>query len=133
MRSPTYGPPAPAWPGESTTALHPHAPALKHSSLGIASLILSIAVGIEEMIAIVVATVIQVNTPGGMSDESPEAAIIGLLVCGGILLSLIGAGLGIGGLCQPDRSKITAVLGLTFNGMIVLFVSALIAIGLSAG
>lgn len=105
---------------------------LKHSGLGIASFIISLLVGVLLGGAIVAAGVMQVQRPGAFGPESPEAVVIGLGVCGGILAAVVGLILGIAGLCQNDRKKVFAVLGLVFNTLIILGVGCLFVIGLAA-
>jgi hypothetical protein len=59
-----------------------------------------------------------------MSEESPIAVIIGMFTILGILLCLIGCGFGIAGVCQKGRKKIFSILGIIFNGAILLGVVA---------
>lgn len=57
--------------------------------------------------------------------------VLGLAVIGGVLLNLLGITLAIAGLIQRDRKKVFAILGLIFNGLVVLCVAALMVIGLA--
>lgn len=104
-----------------------------HSGMGIASFIMAIVVGISAFALIVIAGVIEMQTPGGMDEESPEAIIIGLGIFGVIGLNLLGVGLGIAGIVQPDRNKIFAYLGLAANAMVIFGICGLIGLGLAAG
>jgi hypothetical protein len=122
-----YQPPqnfgAPAAPG-----------ALRHSGLGIASFVVSMLGGPAMFLLLVVAGVMSAQAPNGQIDEKSAAAVgLGLVMIGGIIVALIGAGLGIAGVAQKGRKKVFAVLGLVFNGLIVLGVGAIIAIGLAVG
>jgi hypothetical protein len=112
--------------------LHPEAPRLlnaigyaetsmdspNHSGLGIASFIVSVAAGFLTFCCIVVAGVMAAK-PGGMDETSPEAIIVGLLLFAFLFVSLVGLGLGIGGLVQKDRKKIFAVLGTIFSALTI--------------
>jgi len=102
----------------------------KHSGLGIASFILSIISGIFLFLIFAVAGMIESSTPGGMSEESPAAMLIGLFMLGFMFLTLLAVGLGIGGLLQSDRLKIFALLGIIFSACTLLGTVLLILIGL---
>ncbi|MBN3040902.1 MAG: hypothetical protein JW867_07220 [Candidatus Omnitrophica bacterium] len=106
---------------------------LKHSSFGIASFIISLIVGIGDFILIVFAGYFEMNTPGGMSEDSLEAMLIGLFLIAGFGLCLVGGGLGIAGLFQKNRKKIFAVLGVIFNLIIFVGVLGLIVLGMLVG
>ena len=81
---------------------------LKHSGLGIASFIVSIAAGVCIFFTFVIAGAIEATTPGGMNEESVTAIIIGLLLVIFLFATLVSLGLGIGGLFQKERKKIFA-------------------------
>ncbi len=104
---------------------------MRHSGLGIASFIAAILVGLTEVGIIGAASIAEVRNPGIINEESPWAMAAELGVCGGILLAIAGAGLGIAGLMQSQRYKLFAIIGLVFNSMIVLGMVGLIAIGLA--
>ncbi|UCD57071.1 MAG: hypothetical protein JSV16_14850 [Candidatus Hydrogenedentota bacterium] len=104
---------------------------LKHSGLGIASFIISLAAGTYEFVLVVVAGVLESITPGGMDEESLVAILLGLFVLGGLAANLAGMALGIAGLVQNDRKKVYPTLGFVFNGAIILGLIALMAIGAS--
>ncbi len=104
---------------------------MRHSGLGIASFIVAILVGLIEVGIIGAASIAEVKNPGIINEESPWAIAAGLGVCGGILLAVAGAGLGIAGLMQSQRYKLFAIIGLVFNSIIVLGMVGLIAIGLA--
>jgi hypothetical protein len=105
----------------------------RHSGFGIASFVIAILVGIAEFILLVVAGVMEAKTPGGMDEDAPATIILGSLLIGGLLMSFVGAVLAIAGLVQGGRSKVFPVLGLGFNGMIILGVIGIIIIGLLIG
>lgn len=101
-----------------------------HSGIGIASFLIAIASGISMFIIFAIAAVLQMDGPG--LDQGSET----LIGCGVLLAmfgSLIGAGLGIGGCFQSNRKTIFAILGLVFNGMILLGIGLLMVIGIAMG
>jgi len=75
----------------------------------------------------------EMRTPGWADEDSPQVMFLGLLVIAGLIMSLVGLVLGITGLVQGGRSKVFPVLGLGFNGMIILGVIAIIVIGVLSG
>ncbi|HLU13523.1 MAG TPA: hypothetical protein VKZ64_06150 [Arenimonas sp.] len=105
----------------------------KHSGLGIASFIISLVAGLAILIAIVIAGIMEANTPGGIDENSPEAILLGLVLIGMMFLDLVALGLGIGALFQRDRKKIFAILGTIFSGVVVLGTAFLMVIGSMMG
>ena len=103
--------------------------AIKHSGFGIASFIISVAIGMFDFAVIVFAGLIEGSTPGGMDEESVVAILIGLFILGGMAANMAGAGLGIAGLVQRDRKKVFAVLGLAFNTAVIFGVIFLMILG----
>lgn len=75
------------------------------------------------------AGIIEVATPGGLSENSPVIIIIGLCAILGLIACLIGIGLGIAGVLQKNRKIIFSILGLIFNATILLGVVVLIIVG----
>ncbi|GAB6070326.1 hypothetical protein JCM30760_14230 [Thiomicrorhabdus hydrogeniphila] len=105
----------------------------KHSGLGIASFILSIASAVFIFLLVAIAGIIEASNPTGMDEESAAAVMIGLFLfifLGGALVAL---GLGIAGLFQKERQKIFAILGVVFSVVTLLGTVLLIMIGLSMG
>lgn len=105
---------------------------LKHSGLGIASFILSVAVGIFDFVLVAFAGLVEASTPGGMDEESVIAILIGIFILGGLAANLAGTGLGVAGLVQRDRRKVFSVLGLAFNVAIVFGIIGLMILGTMA-
>lgn len=105
----------------------------KHSGLGIASFIISLVAGLAILIAIVIAGIMEANTPGGIDENSPEAILLGLVLIGMMFLDLVALGLGIGALFQRDCKKIFAILGTIFSGVVVLGTAFLMVIGSMMG
>ena len=103
----------------------------KHSGMGIASLVLAILVGILAFLIIAVAGVLETTMPGGLDEDAPLTALIGLAIICCPLANLVGLGLGIGGLMQRRRKKLTAILGAIGNGLVFSGVLAIIVLGLT--
>ncbi|GGE39674.1 hypothetical protein GCM10007421_12030 [Halopseudomonas oceani] len=104
---------------------------LKHSGIGIASFVLSIVSAILIFLLIIFAGVLETTTPGGMDEESAVAIVVGLLLFLFMGMSLVGFGLGIGGLVQKGRNKIFAILGTVFSGLTIVGAVMLLLLGMS--
>ncbi|HEX8198986.1 MAG TPA: hypothetical protein VF590_00760, partial [Isosphaeraceae bacterium] len=65
-----------------------------------------------------------------MNPQDPMAVVLGLLMIGGLMLAALGAVLGLASLFQRGRRRVFGVLGLIFNGLILLGVLGLILIGI---
>jgi hypothetical protein len=104
-------------------------PPQKHSGVGIASFVLAIVAVVGELVLITVAAVL---VQQGKSQRSPAMMVTGCLLIAGLGVCVVGAILGIVGLFLPNRKKVFAILGLCFNGMILLAVLGLMVIGLMA-
>ncbi len=101
----------------------------RQSGLGIASLILSILIGIMLFAAICVAGFMEAATPGGVSDDSPFLVLVGLFVLAGMFGNFVGIVLAAVGLAQKKSAKTVSVIGLSLNIMCLLGVAALMVIG----
>jgi hypothetical protein len=102
---------------------------LKHSGMGLASLIIGIFCSVWELVVIVIAGVLH-NTPGRTAaDKASQDTMVGGLICGSLVFVLVGLGLGIASLFQRDRKKILGILGVVFNGLIILGVIGLMLLG----
>ena len=51
----------------------------------------------------------------------------------GHFLAMVGIGLGIAGVCQRNRKAIFGIIGLVFNGLIILGGGCLVLIGMASG
>ena len=102
----------------------------KHSGFGVASFIISIAVGLLLFIVFAIAGFIQASTPGGMDQHSIKALVIGLSIIGLFLFDIVAAVLGIIGLFQRERKRLFAILGTLFSSLTVISVIALITFGI---
>ncbi len=101
----------------------------RQSGLGIASLILSILIGLMLFVAVCFAGFMEASTPGGMADESPFLVLIGLFILAGMFGNFVGIVLAAVGLAQKNRAKTVSVIGLSLNIMCLLGVAALMVIG----
>jgi hypothetical protein len=104
---------------------------LKHSGPGVASFIIALAAGIAVGLSILVAGIVEASRPGALGPGSSGEVMIGAVVCLGLLIALVGLGLGIAGVCQSNRKKVFAVIGLIFNGLILLGGGLLALIGIA--
>jgi hypothetical protein len=104
---------------------------LPHSGLGIASFVIGILAGIAMLAIFIYAGYAESTTPGGLSEDSTAAVVIGLLVigCGGLLL--VGALLGIAALFISGHRKLFAIIGTVFNLVPIAMAIFLIVLGLS--
>lgn len=99
------------------------------SWLGVISLLMGLFFCILELALVAVAGIME-SRPGGMPEESPEAALLGLMLLGGGAGAFFGAILGLVAMFQENANKIAAAFGIAFNGMCVIGVILLMAIGL---
>ena len=121
----------PAYPPPGYSAFYPQygESVIPHSGLGIASFIIAL-VGAAIFVCAMVFIVFHMAQMGGVvNEQAPEAVLSGLSMCGGLVLNIVGVVLGIAGLFQPNRKRLFAIMGLAFNGVIVLGVVALMLIG----
>ena len=105
----------------------------KHSGFGVASFIISISVGLLMFLLLVIAAIMQVSTPGGMDRQSIQAILVGLSIIALLFFDIVAVVLGIVGLFQKERKKLFAILGTIFSSATVMFVIALIIVGLLVG
>ena len=101
------------------------------SKLGIASLLISILTALGLFIVFLIAGVIAANTYGGIDEESVEAIILGLFILGFGFLDLLAVGLGIAGIFQKTRERITAIIGTIISSATLLITLSLISVGLA--
>ena len=103
------------------------------SKLGIAALIISIFTAIGLFILFLIAGVMESNTYGGIDEESAVAIILGLFILGFCFLDILAMGLGIAGIFQERRERITAIIGTIISSATVIITVSLIGIGLAMG
>ncbi len=105
----------------------------KHSGLGIASLIVSLATGLVVFLAVGALAVMDSAVEGGLDEESPAVVLLGLVILGSMAVLLGSLGLGVAGLFQPDRNRTTAIIGTIVSAAAFLGITALVCLGLLAG
>ena len=103
------------------------------SKLGIAALLISIITAIGLFIVFLIAGVMESNTYGGIDEESAGAIILGLFIFGFVFLDLLAVGLGIAGIFQKTRERITAIIGTILSSATLIITLSLIVIGLAIG
>jgi hypothetical protein len=101
------------------------------SGVGVASFVLAVIGGIALVSLVVVAGVMETQTPGGMDEESPQAIAVGMGILVGLVMNVVGVVLGIVAVLQHDRKKVFGVLGLVFNALILLAIGGLLMVGLT--
>jgi hypothetical protein len=101
------------------------------SPLGTTSFVFGLISSLGLGALVVIAGVMSVRAGGRMDDKSAEAIALGLGLIFGMFLALIGAILGLVAVMQTGRKKLLGILGLVFNGGILLLVLLLMVIGLS--
>ncbi len=99
----------------------------KHSRLGIASFVTSIAIGILILLLFVVAGILHNKNPDG---NYPSQMVVGFVFIALAAADFTAVGLGIASLCQSGRKKIFGILGLIFSSLTLLSTITLIAIGI---
>ncbi len=103
----------------------------RHSGFGLASFVISLVGGVGSLVSIVAAAITAANRPN-IGDDSPEIMLLGVLVLVfGILAPLVGTILGIVGCVQKDRKRVFAILGTVFNGVVLLGMIAVVALGIA--
>ncbi len=110
----------------------PPAGPFRQSGLGITSLVISILVAIALFAMFIVVTMMVVDQGGQQpADNDPRMITVVRVFLGGIGIALVGLILGILGTMQPNTSPICAIIGIVFNGMILLGVGGMVFFGLA--
>ena len=94
-------------------------------------MLISILTAIGLFISSIIEGVMESNTYGGMDEESAGAIIVGLLIFGFSFLDLLAMGLGIAGIFQKTRERITAIIGTIISSAILIITVSLVGIGLA--
>jgi hypothetical protein len=103
------------------------------SALGVLSFAAVLVSGFALFVLFILAGILENSREGGIDENSPEAMVLGLALFAGLGGDLLGIGLGIGGLCQPGKSKLLSGLGVGFGVAILLGTFFLILLGLLMG
>jgi hypothetical protein len=102
-----------------------------HSGAGIASVVIAGLAGLAFLILIAVAGVMAQGQGGELDENSPETIVLGMALLADAALALIGVIVAIVGLAQKDRKKVSCILGVVINGLLLLGMSGLICIGIA--
>jgi len=102
---------------------------LKHSGLGIASCIIAMLIGLIEVGSVILAAVL---VSQHQREDSPVMELAGLGICGGVLIALLGAILGLIGLFAGRCKRVFPIIGLVLNILILLMIGGLLVVGLAA-
>ncbi len=100
------------------------------SKLGIASLLTSLLLGFFMLLLFMIAALVELNSPGGMDEESTEAILIGFGFFALLLALLLPIALGIAGLFQQGYSKVLSVMGILISVGVGLLSVTVMLIGL---
>ena len=103
------------------------------SRLGIAALLISIFTAVSLFILFIIAGVMESNTYGGLDEESAGAIILGLFMFGFIFLDVLALGLGIAGIFQERKERITAIIGTIISSATLIITVSIVGIGLAMG
>lgn len=101
----------------------------KHSGIGIASFVTSVAASLLLGMMVVIAGAMEIATPGGLDEESAAAMVLGLFIIALLVVEVVALGLGIAGLFQKDRKKLFAILGTTFSAATIIGILFIFVIG----
>jgi len=104
---------------------------ISHSGLGVSSFILACLGSVSMFALIAFATVIELNSPDGLDEESTQAITLGLGMMGSALGLLLSAGLGIASLFQSSKKRIFGILGLCISASVVAMFLLLLIVGLA--
>jgi len=104
----------------------------KHSVLGIISFVIGILASLLLCITFAIAGFSSPQTFGTSLYEN-MMTVIGLMACASGGMSVLGLGLGIGGVIQKAQSKVFGIIGLVVNGLLLLGFCGLMLLGIIAG
>ena len=107
-----------------------HTNPMKHSGLGIASFIISLLNGVL-MLILVIASAAMVNE--GLTENDPGIQLLGVVLLGSVVLTMVGGVFGIITCFQKTRKKIFGIIGLILNAMTFLGIIILMIIGIAEG
>jgi hypothetical protein len=99
-----------------------------HSRVGIVSLVIAVLSGIG-MCCMMTFAATQANN-AEMTEDSPMAIALGLMLLGDIFFALVGIGFGVAGFFAQERKKLFPVLGTILNTVTVVAIVFVIILGL---
>jgi hypothetical protein len=101
----------------------------KHSSLGMASFGISIAVGCLTLAMFVIASLLNAGRIQ-QGQSYPGQTVVGFVILFLMAADIAAAGLGIAAICQTGRKRLFGLLGLVFSSITILGTFGLVIIGL---
>ncbi len=101
----------------------------KHSRLGIASFVISIAVGCAMLLLFIIGGILSAGRFQHGQDY-PGQVLVGITAILLLAADIVAVGLGVAALLQPATKRIFGILGLTFSSLTVGGSVLLIVIGL---
>jgi threonine dehydrogenase-like Zn-dependent dehydrogenase len=104
-----------------------------HSGIGVSSFVLASLGAVSMFAMVVVAGVLESQSPTGMDKESAAAIIIGLGMIGIAFIMLLSAGLGIASIVQSTKKRLFGILGLCMSVGVVGIFLLLLIVGLMMG
>jgi hypothetical protein len=101
----------------------------KHSGCGIASFVIAMTTGVLDLLLFVLMVIDEVVSQGTTERSSVMLCIFATVIMAGGFANIVGVVLGITGLCQKNRKKLFAILGLVFNLAAIVMFGVLIVLG----
>ena len=106
----------------------------RFSKLSIAALAISLLGLLLFCVALVIAFSLGFASQGGVIDQnSPTFVTATVLMCGGLLVNLLGLGLSIGSLFVAQQSKVISIIGIVISALVVCSFAVLAVFGLFMG
>jgi hypothetical protein len=100
---------------------------------GIVSFVLALVLCPLVIGLFVVAGVAEAMSPGSMNDDSPAAALLGVVLLACLAGMVAGLVLGMRSMVEAESKKIFAIFGTLFNALLLLGTVGLIVVGLIIG
>ena len=119
--------------GTDEPLLQPAPAPQRHSSMGIASFGISVAVGILMFAFFVVAAIFYSRMGRSQPASNPAFVVLGLVALFLLAVDLLAVGLGIAAICQSQKKRLFGILGLVFSACTILGTIGLIIVGRVAG
>src|SRR5262249_27350452 len=105
----------------------------RQSGWGVASFVTAMVSGLGAVALIALGILMTIGNGGDLDENTPEAIFLGLSLVACLFGGRVGGVLGLIGVLQPDRKKVLAVLGLSFNALTVAAVIGLVVVGVAMG
>lgn len=103
----------------------------KHSRLGVASFVVSVAVGTLIFALFIIAGVLHAHYRQTGNEHRGEQEIVGAIALLLLAMDIVAVGLGIAAVCQQGTKKVLGILGLSFSSLTIIGTGGLIFIGIT--